>query len=252
MGCLSSKSENEDEGVYDMTPIRNLPVIFVNGVPGAGNQTVAQTISNITGYTMIRPGELVRTEAEKDTARGRLIADRLNAQDEVPEQLTVDLIKEEMLQQQDCKGFILVGFPKSSRMSSMFHRQVKWPEKIVALEVDNEVAATRLQAKLSELGRPESDINSARQIVREAAHKVKSVHKRLGGHIVTLDSSSNPKALASTLEEILSDMLETPTKEERDGEESEGQQESQGTQESQGRQENQGRQEETRAEVTTS
>lgn len=68
-----------------MTPIRHLPVIFVNGVPGAGNQTVAQTISNITGYTMIRPGDLVRAEAGKDTARGRLIADKLQAQDEVPE-----------------------------------------------------------------------------------------------------------------------------------------------------------------------
>lgn len=41
--------------------------------------------------------------------------------------------------QQDAKGFILVGFPKNPRMSNMFNRQVKWPEKIVALEVDNEV-----------------------------------------------------------------------------------------------------------------
>lgn len=41
--------------------------------------------------------------------------------------------------QQDAKGFILVGFPKNLRMSNMFNRQVKWPEKIVALEVDSEV-----------------------------------------------------------------------------------------------------------------
>lgn len=54
--------------------------------------------------------------------------------------MTVDLIKEAMLTQQDAKGFILVGFPKNPRMSSMFNRQVKWPEKVVALEVDNEVS----------------------------------------------------------------------------------------------------------------
>lgn len=71
--------------VYDMSPIRHLPVIFVNGVPGAGNHTVAQTISNITGYTMIRPGELVAAEALKDTARGRLIADKLQARDDISE-----------------------------------------------------------------------------------------------------------------------------------------------------------------------
>ncbi|CAK1549602.1 unnamed protein product [Leptosia nina] len=191
-----------------MSPIRHLPVIFVNGVPGAGNQTVAETMVNITGYMTIRPGELIREEAGKDTARGRLISDKLQAQEDVPEQLTVDLIKETMLLNQDAKGFILVGFPKNPRMSNIFNRQVKWPEKIVALEVDNEVAAARLQSKLSELGRPESEINAARQIVKQAAHKVKNVHKRFGGHVVTLDSSGNPKALATTLKEILSDTIE--------------------------------------------
>ncbi|CAH2234720.1 jg4706 [Pararge aegeria aegeria] len=134
----------------------------------------------------------------------------------IDEQLTVDMIKESMLQHQDSNGFILVGFPKNPRMSNIFNRQVKWPEKVVALEVDNELAATRLQSKLSELGRPESEINSARKIVREAAHKVKNVHKRFGGHVVTLDSSDNPKldssdnpkALATALKEILSDTIE--------------------------------------------
>ncbi|XP_050685491.1 adenylate kinase isoenzyme 1-like [Leptidea sinapis] len=214
MGCFYSRRTEEEDGLYDMTPIKHLPVIFVNGVPGAGNQTVAETISNITGYMMIRPGELVRAESEKDTARGRLICDKLQAQEELPEQLTVDLIKENMLMNKDASGFILVGFPRNPRMSNIFNRQVKWPEKIVALEVDNELAATRLQNKLSELGRPESEINAARQIVREAAHKVKSVHKRFGGHVIRLDSSGNPTALATALKEILSDTIDKSRKQE--------------------------------------
>lgn len=77
-----------------MSPIRHLPVIFVNGVPGAGNQTVAKTISNITGYAMIKPGELLRQEADKDTTRGRLIADTIQAQEELPEvslSITLDI-----------------------------------------------------------------------------------------------------------------------------------------------------------------
>lgn len=49
-----------------------------------------------------------------------------------------------------------------------------------------QVAATRLQNKLSELGRPEAEINAAREIVRDAAHKVKNVHKRFGGHVITV------------------------------------------------------------------
>lgn len=68
-----------------MSPIRHLPVIFVNGVPGAGNQTVAETMARITGYMTIRPGELIREEAVKDTPRGRMISDKLQAQEDIPE-----------------------------------------------------------------------------------------------------------------------------------------------------------------------
>ncbi|XP_041971103.1 adenylate kinase isoenzyme 1-like [Aricia agestis] len=207
MGCFYSRRV-ENDSPYDMSPIRHLPVIFVNGVPGAGSQTVAETIATMTGYTTVRPGDLLRHEAARDTTRGRLVADRMRAQEEIPDQLTVDLIKESMLQQQDATGFILVGFPRTRRMSSIFNRQVKCPEKIVALEVDDEVAATRLQNKLSELGRPASEVSSARQIVRRAASNVRSVHKRHSGHVVTVNSADNPTTLASTLKEMLSDMIQ--------------------------------------------
>lgn len=58
----------------------------------------------------------------------------------------MDLIKEAMLSNQEATGFILVGFPKNPRMSNMFNRQVKWPEKVVALEVDNEASIFILSA----------------------------------------------------------------------------------------------------------
>lgn len=50
----------------------------------------------------------------------------------------------------------------------------------------SQLAASRLQNRLSELGKPESEINAARQIVKEAAYKVKNVHKRFGAQVVTV------------------------------------------------------------------
>ncbi|RVE41106.1 hypothetical protein evm_014242 [Chilo suppressalis] len=58
----------------------------------------------------------------------------------------------------------------------------------------------------------ESEINLARQIVKRRHNKVKNVHKRFGGHVVTVDSTGNPKALASTLKEILSDTIQKSQK----------------------------------------
>ncbi|KAJ0181580.1 hypothetical protein K1T71_002302 [Dendrolimus kikuchii] len=204
MGCFFSRELIAEDMIYDMTPIRHLPVIFVNGVPGAGNQTVAQTISNITGYTMIRPGELVRAEALKDTARGRLVTEKLQALEDIPEQMTVDLIKEAMLMQKDAKGFILVGFPKNPRMSHMFNRQVKWPEKVVALEVDNEFSTPPSRPQ-----RIDRIFGAANNVLPSFFYQVESICLLYCSHMkISLDSSGNPKALVSTLREILSDTIE--------------------------------------------
>lgn len=85
--------------------------------------------------------------------------------------------------------------PREMRGISNVNVWSTWPKtnnNIIVFKylVASQVAATRLQNKLSELGRPESEINAARQIVREAAHKVKNVHKRFGGHVITVSWTS--------------------------------------------------------------
>lgn len=61
-----------------MNPVMKSPVIFVSGVPGAGCNTVSQTLSAITGYHVINPGELVRKEAANiTTLRGMQLSKML-------------------------------------------------------------------------------------------------------------------------------------------------------------------------------
>lgn len=83
-----------------------------------------------------------------------------------------------MLENIGAKGFILCGFPKNRRMANIYKREVKMPEKVIALQVADEVATMRLQHKLTELGRSETEVLQAKEVVRNAAPNIKKVTER--------------------------------------------------------------------------
>lgn len=94
------------------------------------------------------------------------------------QEVIVDLVKENMLENFGAKGFILCGFPKNKRMANIYKREVKTPEKVISLQVADEVATMRLQQKLTELGKPETEVLEAKEVVRSAAPKIKKVTER--------------------------------------------------------------------------
>lgn len=107
------------------------------------------------------------------------------------QEIIVDLVKENMLENADAKGFILCGFPKNKKMANIYKKEVKTPEKVISLQVADEVATARLQQKLTELGRPETEVLEAKDIVRSAAPKIRKVTDRFKKESVIMVSTPN-------------------------------------------------------------
>lgn len=107
------------------------------------------------------------------------------------QEVIVDLVKENMLENADAKGFILSGFPKNKKMASIYKREVKTPEKVISLQVDDEVATARLQQKLTELGKAETEVLEAKDIVRSAAPKIRKVTDRFKKESVIMVSTTS-------------------------------------------------------------
>lgn len=105
--------------------------------------------------------------------------------------MIVDLVKENMLENADAKGFILCGFPKNKKMANIYKKEVKTPEKVISLQVADEVATARLQKKLTELGKPVTEVLEAKDIVRSAAPKIKKVTDRFKKESVIMVSTYN-------------------------------------------------------------
>ena len=87
--------------------------IILFGAPGVGKGTQAAEIVKKYNLTHISTGEMFRNVIAAKTAMGELANSYISKGQLVPDDITVDFVRER-LAQEDCKnGFILDGFPRT-------------------------------------------------------------------------------------------------------------------------------------------
>ncbi len=83
------------------------------GPPGAGKGTQAETIVNEFSIPHISTGDIFRSNIKEGTALGKKAKEYMDKGLLVPDELTIELVKDRLLQS-DCKnGFLLDGFPRT-------------------------------------------------------------------------------------------------------------------------------------------
>lgn len=83
------------------------------GPPGAGKGTQAETIVKEFSIPHISTGDIFRQNIKEETELGKKAKDYMDKGLLVPDELTVELVKDRLLKD-DCKnGFLLDGFPRT-------------------------------------------------------------------------------------------------------------------------------------------
>lgn len=85
-------------------------IVFL-GPPGCGKGTQAEELVRELGLPVIGAGRLLREKAREDSEVGRLVAGCVNSGKIVPDEVTVQLIQEQVAAA-GSGGFILDGFPR--------------------------------------------------------------------------------------------------------------------------------------------
>nr|WP_246583031.1 adenylate kinase [Clostridium simiarum] len=95
-----------------------MPVrIVLLGPPGAGKGTQAKSISNRYSIPHISTGDIFRKNISEQTPLGIEAKKHIDKGHLVPDDLTIDIVKDR-LSQRDCdKGFLLDGFPRTVRQA---------------------------------------------------------------------------------------------------------------------------------------
>jgi adenylate kinase len=91
--------------------------LLVLGPPGAGKGTQSKRVATEYGIAHLSTGEMFRAAVDADTEIGRKVEPILAAGDLVPDEITVELIRQRLTASDADRGFVLDGFPRTEAQS---------------------------------------------------------------------------------------------------------------------------------------
>jgi adenylate kinase len=142
--------------------------ILILGPQGSGKGTQAQRIAAAYGVPHIATGDMFRAAVAAGSELGARVAPILERGDLVPDDLTIDLIRERLAEED---GFVLDGFPRTvpqaEALDAMLEEIGKPLDAVILLQVSDDVATERLRERAVKEGRaddsPEAIANRLRQ-----------------------------------------------------------------------------------------
>ena len=120
--------------------------LIISGPPGSGKGTRASRIAQMLKLAHISTGDLFRKEISEGTELGRLAKSIIDQGELVPDELTMNMLKNR-LQQEDCKnGFILDGVPRTIKQAELL-KEITDIDHFINLEISREMIIDRIGSR---------------------------------------------------------------------------------------------------------
>lgn len=125
--------------------------IVLLGPPGAGKGTQAKSISNKYSIPHISTGDIFRKNISENTPLGIEAKSYMNKGQLVPDEVTINMVKDR-LNQEDCKnGYLLDGFPRTVAQAEALDSFLKCRNEeldtALAIGVPNEFILERMTGR---------------------------------------------------------------------------------------------------------
>lgn len=149
---------------------RNLPEVYqlkddsmINlvlfGKPGAGKGTQANFLKEQYQLKHISTGDVFRYNIKNETALGTLAKSYMDKGELVPDEVTIDMLRDEVEKNPDAKGFIFDGFPRTEAqakaLDALMASKGMEIDATIALEAHDDVLVERLLERGKVSGRPD-------------------------------------------------------------------------------------------------
>lgn len=127
--------------------------IILIAAPAAGKGTEAAILKEEYKIPHISTGDMLREKAQEDSDLGRDINYKINNGIFVSDELIINILKER-IQKEDCaNGYILDGFPRNVAQAEAYQTMLEELNKdigvVVVLDIDKELAASRIAGRIS-------------------------------------------------------------------------------------------------------
>ena len=120
--------------------------IILLGAPGSGKGTMAQKLTSELNIPQISTGDIFRKNLKEETPLGLQIIDIVSGGGLVPDEITIEIVKQRLAEPDCAKGYILDGFPRSIAQAEALDA-FQNIDTAINLDVDKETVVKRLSGR---------------------------------------------------------------------------------------------------------
>lgn len=148
--------------------MKNL-VLF--GPPGAGKGTQSEKLIARYGFVHISTGDLFRWHTKNDTPLGQRVKEIMNSGALVPDEITIDMLQEEVSKNPGASGFLFDGFPRTvpqaEALDAFMIRNQSSIHHVVALDVNEAELRARIAKRRLDSNRADDEEEKLNKRVNE-------------------------------------------------------------------------------------
>jgi len=134
--------------VYQLNTSLTMTNLVLFGKPGAGKGTQATFLKDKYNLVHISTGDIFRHNIKNETKLGKLAQSYMDKGDLVPDEVTIQMLQEEVEKNPNAEGFIFDGFPRTiaqaEALDAFLDSKGMRIHGTLALEADDEVLIKRL------------------------------------------------------------------------------------------------------------
>ena len=166
--------------------------IVLFGPPGSGKGTQAQNLVQKFNLKQISTGDILRDNTKNGTELGKLAKPYMDKGELVPDQITIDMLIDELKKPTDAKGFIFDGVPRTAFQTEALEGIVKdvlydQIDICLSLVVEDEILVKRILERGKTSGRSDdANENTIRNRIKEYYTKtaeVAELYKKQGKYV---------------------------------------------------------------------
>ena len=131
--------------------------LLIVGPQGSGKGTQGVRIAESLGIPVVSTGDIFRANIKEGTELGKKVTAILDAGDLVPDELTSEIVRDRLSQDDAQQGFLLDGYPRNTtqvaHLDAFLAEHDAALDAVILLDVPREESIARLSLRAVEQGR---------------------------------------------------------------------------------------------------